>query len=612
MLNPTFRPTGYSPSLSALLIAVVLAGCAATVKDPSAPKVTPVTTVTTVGTVDDLLRRSEQLDANESTALQLTAAAMALDAGDAAQAQQILDLISEAEVAAASTLEYLLLSARTATANDLPVKALSILNDTRLKSAEMTRDLQAQIGLLRSQAYRSNRSFLASARERMYLDTLFQGDARAANHEAILATLLEVPARSLASQASKAITSDLRGWLSLAAMTRQYQNDPLRQLQELNKWQRAWPHHPAASVLPRSLTMLSTIVSEQPTAIALVLPFQGDMSANGRAIRDGFLAAHYEQRGTADVFIYDSSSANVVDLVTQAQMDGAELVIGPLSKDAVTQLAPVDLGIPVLALNRTHDNSLNANLYQFGLAPEDEIHQVVNQVYSEGLKNALVIYQEGEWGDRNFRAFESGWQKLGGNIIDSAVFADQRDYSDLVKELLKVDQSEQRARDLQSIIGERFEFTPRRRQDIDFVFLLAGPGQARGINPALERFYADDIPIYATSHIHELGESWLEAIDLNRIRFCDMPWKLTTDDRTQSSVQSAWSAAQGQLAPFFALGVDAQRLYPRLQQLREVPSDKLFGATGVLRLNPQNVIERELMWAQFRNGKPIAAPLVVQ
>ena len=281
------------------------------------------------------------------------------------------------------------------------------------------------------------------------------------------------------------------------------------------------------------------------------------------------------------------------------------------AKDAVTRVASLVLDIPVLALNRTQDNSLNPNLYQFGLAPEDEIRQVVRQVHGEGLKHALVIYPEGEWGSRNYHAFQEDWQATGGTIVDSATFSNQRDYSELVKALLDIDSSEKRASDVRRIIGERFQFTPRRRQDIDFVFLLANPSQARGINPTLEHFYAEDIPVYATSHLHEFSESWIEAIDLDGIRFCDIPWKLTSFDTVQTKIQSTWSSAQGQLAPFYAVGLDAHRLYPRLQQLKELPDERLFGATGILRLNRQNVIERELMWAQFRNGTPISAPMVV-
>ncbi|HJL61970.1 MAG TPA: penicillin-binding protein activator, partial [Pseudomonadales bacterium] len=63
---------------------------------------------------------------------------------------------------------------------------------------------------------------------------------------------------------------------------------------------------------------------------------------------------------------------------------------------------------------------------------------------------------------------------------------------------------------------------------------------------------------------------------------------------------------------FYALGVDAFRLYPRLQQLKEVSDTRIFGATGVLRLNPDNVLVRKLMWAQFTDGQVVSRPLVME
>ena len=97
---------------------------------------------------------------------------------------------------------------------------------------------------------------------------------------------------------------------------------------------------------------------------------------------------------------------------------------------------------------------------------------------------------------------------------------------------------------------------------------------------------------------------------MNGIRFCDIHWKLTSDDSTQQLIVDTWSDANSQLSPFYALGVDVHRLYPRLQQLKEFPDEKIFGTTGVLTLNKDNVVNRTLMWAQFRDGKVSAIPMI--
>ena len=179
-----------------------------------------------------------------------------------------------------NTVEYLLLSAQVAVTNNLPAVALTFLNDKQLLSSTLNRDLQIKTGLLRSEAYRLNRSFIASVRERIYLDPLLTEMEQADNHDKIFETLLNVPAKSLGVQANEAITNELKGWLTLVAMTRQYQNNPDRQFQELNNWKKAWPQHPASVILPRSLTMLSGIVSDLPFYRGIDIAISGTQRVN--------------------------------------------------------------------------------------------------------------------------------------------------------------------------------------------------------------------------------------------------------------------------------------------------------------------------------------------
>lgn len=561
--------------------------------------------------IQELLVSAERADPARSQGLRILAASKALDQGNTNQAAAILALVSEPILTAGR--DYVISQARLSIQQKSPELALGWLADPRATRTPLTTEDQLELGNLKSRAYRLNRSYLASARERIFFDSLLTEEQKQDNHDEIFDTLMGVPAKTLADQAEKAVTSDLRGWLSLAAMSRRYQNDPLLQLQSLQDWRKLWSHHPAALLLPRSLELLSRVVSEQPKSIALVLPLQGSLSLYGRAIRDGIIGAHFQTAGKADIRVYDSGSGDINDIIRKAKADGAELVIGPLDREKVTSLArAATLPLPVLALNRSLEPAANSDLYQFGLAPEDEIRQVTQQAALEGKRNALVIYPSDDWGLRNFETFKSQWQQLNGNIIDSTEYTNQRDYSDLVKHLLEVDNSEKRAADLRRILGERFEFTPRRRQDIDFIFLLANTSQARGINPTLAFFYAEDIPVYATSSVYEYSENRIESIDLNGIRFCDIPWKLGDPDSIQRRIEQAWPNSKSQLAAFYALGVDAYRLFPRLQQLKSVETEKVYGVTGILQLDRANTVTRQLMWAQVKNGEIVTIPLIVE
>lgn len=592
-----------------LLLAILLTACSTpTVRQQDKAETPEI--ATDRRDVDRLLLEAERKKPPRSTELMLEAAALAVASRDTDLARRIFDAIETPYISDKSTRRYSFLRAELALMTQEPAVAIQLLEDPRLQKIRLDADLQLAAGKLRARAYFQGRSFLASARELIYIDRMLPVAERQENHETIFQTLMQLDEATLARQAEQSITSEIRGWLSLAAMTRRFQYDPLRQLNALRDWQQLWVNHPAAVIIPSSLRMLSKIVAERPDNIALILPLNGELGALGRAIRDGYIAAHFQLTPDASLKIYDSSLADILELKHRAVREGAQLIIGPLDRDKVTRLASQPLAVPVIALNRTLAGEVNPNLYQFGLAPEDESAQVAAQVLREGLNQGVVIAPDSDWGERNFSAFADRFTATGGIIIDSARFTTQRDYSDLVKDLLNIESSEQRAANLRRITGERFEFSARRRQDIDFVFLLSSATQARGINPTLAFFYAEDIPVYATSHVNAAGASRIESMDLNGIRFCDIPWKLAKDDQIQQLIQDTWPQSSGTMASFYALGVDVHRLYPRLQQLKEFPRERIFGSTGVLMLNKDNVIQRELMWAQFREGEVRAVPMI--
>ena len=560
--------------------------------------------------IETLLIQADQSEPGKAKVLRLYAAELALlKTEDAARARKIADLIVN-DFSPELLKRYFLVQIKIALLEGEPRKALEVLAEPRLMAAPLRKSHQLEVGKLRAQAYYQSRSYLASARERIFYNNFLTLDQRAENHELIFSTLMEIPTKSLATQAERAITSDLRGWLALATMTKQFQNNPLQQYEALSNWQRVWGQHPASIQLPLSLSILTQVISSQPKSIALLLPTNGTLGPFGRAIRDGIIASHYHQNGKAEIRVYDTSNQNVLELIDRAAANGAELIIGPLDRNNVNTLAlQSSLPVPVLALNRSIEQAKSSDIYQFGLAPEDEMVQVADQAFSDGNKKVLALFPDSAWGNRNFETFKSHWLDLGGTIVDSSSYSSQKSYADLVKSLLNVDESELRSTSLRRIVGKRFEFTPRRRQDIDFIFLLGDPAQARGINPTLAFFYAENIPVYSTSHVHELDDSKIDSIDLNGIRFCDIPWKIAEGDPVQLSIKKAWPLSQAQMAPFFALGVDAYRVYPRLEQLKKIRTNKIFGSTGVLQLDKNNIITRKLMWAQYRDGEVMTVPM---
>ena len=146
------------------------------------------------------------------------------------------------------------------------------------------------------------------------------------------------------------------------------------------------------------------------------------------------------------------------------------------------------------------------------------------------------------------------------------------------------------------------EFTPRRRSDLDFIFLIANPRQGRQLKPTLAFYFAGNIPVYSLPSIYDGQENERENRDLDGIIFTVAPWVLDSSNPLKSEMSASLRQAQGALQRFRAMGIDCFRLYPRLKQLAEHQIDSFQGATGVLRLSPNQQIHRTLDVARFVNG----------
>jgi outer membrane PBP1 activator LpoA protein len=84
------------------------------------------------------------------------------------------------------------------------------------------------------------------------------------------------------------------------------------------------------------------------------------------------------------------------------------------------------------------------------------------------------------------------------------------------------------------------------------------------------------------------------------VRFVDMPWMLEADNPDYASLRVAAAEFKGaDLQRLFALGVDAYRLLPRLQD-KLAGKVLLEGLTGRISSGQNGLLQLELPLAQFR------------
>ena len=172
-----------------------------------------------------------------------------------------------------------------------------------------------------------------------------------------------------------------------------------------------------------------------------------------RALRDGFLAAHYQAQQAGqnppNIQIFDSSRIGSMDaFYAQAQAAGVQLVIGPLEKNLVSQLSSREqLPITTLALNYSENSQEGpAQLFQFGLAAEDEAREVARRAWADGMRRAVALVPAGDWGNRVLAAFRQDWQAQGGTLIAAEHVDQPVELARQIAELFQLRESEARGK----------------------------------------------------------------------------------------------------------------------------------------------------------------------
>jgi outer membrane PBP1 activator LpoA protein len=340
--------------------------------------------------------------------------------------------------------------------------------------------------------------------------------------------------------------------------------------------------------------------------LALLLPVTGRNNAAAVSVRDGFLAAYYQAPAAERLRlrIYDTGAASVAEALTRAAGSGAELIVGPLTREEVIAAAQfAGTRPPLLALNfLPPETPAPAQFYQYALSPEDEARLVARRILEDHHRRGVALVPAGDWGTRVLAAFRQELESGGGELISSATIDSSRtDYSQAVTQTLGISDSQARYRQLEGILGTKLQFEPRRRADIGFIFSPAPANTERLLRPQLRFHFAGDIPTYATSSAFEADVRANQ--DLDGLRFPDMPWMLGGDlaEAVRAATRDAWPNGGLQRSRLFAFGFDAYRL---AVALRNHPGNiNIEGLTGRLSFDPERRIRRELVWAQLHDGE---------
>ena len=534
------------------------------------------------------------------------AAEARIEANQSARARQLLDELDPADLEVAQRYRVAMLLSRADLAENRPRQAylrLDVADDT--VPGELLPEL---LGIRGEALFRMEDPERGIVQLTRRVD-LLEGEERLAALEDIWDRLIGAPSLPEPDTARQDPTT--AGWLALAHAGRDSWQEPEGFEAAVEDWAMAHPQHPATE-MTEHLLELHQERFRYPEQITLLLPLSGSFADLGEAVRDGFLAAHFaqppERRPRIRVRDTGEDPDQAREAYRQAVSEGAGMVVGPLTREAVAALARLDeRPVPILALNYLLDEDYHpADMVQFGLQPEEEARQVARRMIREGLEHTIALTPETDWGRRMLDSFRDEMESLGGEVVDHGAYLPQRqDHSNTLTRVLGLDRSMGRHSALQNLLDEELVFEPRRRQDVAGIFLAAQEDQASLIRPQLRFHHAMDLPVFATSHVYRPGRT--SDSDLDGIRFADMPWSLEAEGEareTRERVAELWPELFDQHGRLFALGFDAYRLVPILRNFENPLEPPLAAMTGVLSLDNGRV-RRDLGWAVFSGGEPV-------
>jgi uncharacterized protein len=297
------------------------------------------------------------------------------------------------------------------------------------------------------------------------------------------------------------------------------------------------------------------------------------------AFKQGFAsAAAFEGKNAPRyrVYVAENEGDSLAATFRAAANNGALLVVAGLSRDGATLLARIrlpDSALPILALNAP-EASVSGNYYYVSLSLDSEARQTAQFAASEGARRVAVIYANSGLAARIQDSFEREWLRLGGEIAARIPFGgDPNEAANILARLENV--------------------------TADVVFIAAEPAIARFARP----YVPAGMPVYATSLSFDARADAMANIDLDGVRFLEMPWFVQPDHPAvmiYPRPDGSWSVEQERL---YALGLDAWRLAALMLRPDQQHNPVLDGVTGRLTLEASHQFVRALTPVEFRDGR---------
>lgn len=391
---------------------------------------------------------------------------------------------------------------------------------------------------------------------------------------------------------------DLRLWWDIATRFKQSMSSA-SWIATLQDWTSQNPNHESVSWLAR----MYRTGQDSPHHIAVLLPQSGNdaYSQAARAIRDGWMLAYLadserSQSTTLPTFEFvDTVGKDTAELVETAFANGASAIVGPLRKDAVTD---VYLGGeypgPVLMLNTPHfSRAAQPRSKRFlAYSIEDEAQELARTLSRKQDVRCVLIYGDAPWMIRARSEFEQNVEAPV-RVVAVRRIGEFAQLTDVIGASLGIAESAQRHETIQSIVNFPLEFQPRMNQEINSVVAFIDSSQLEAVLESV-RFHATrPLDIYVTDSAVRGGVPALAE----GVRFTTDAWRIYDSPLHEQVVEHFDSNPN--MTTLYAMGVDAYRFSNQWSYMNV--NQTIAGSAGRYRLEPSGNIRRLPYWGVVSN-----------
>ncbi len=311
---------------------------------------------------------------------------------------------------------------------------------------------------------------------------------------------------------------------------------------------------------------------------------------------------------------YDTTNQQPDQLVTQAQQDGATLIVGPLLKDNVEAVANSQTSLNVLALNQPANIQNLANVCYFALSPEDEARDAARHMWDQNKRQPLLLLPNTDLGDRVSKAFAREWQTLGGGTVLQQRLGTLNELKKKINSRAGIRMSGTPVEIAASWQDEpttavQAENTTSANGRPDSLYIVATASELQLIKPmvAMSTGSRNNIALYASSRSYQADSGTDFRFEMEGLQFSDIPLLSGANPALLAQASKYFNNDYSQIR-LYAMGADAWALANHFSEMRQKSGFHINGYTGELSANEDCVIDRKLRWNQYRAGEIVPLP----